>query len=176
MASQKENGMAFEWAIGSELARQTGATILENAYSNIPKVSFYTGITDARRSAFVRAAEVSVRHILEKEQINYSENFDGQIYFNSDAAGQQGDVRDVLLSFSGKTIGISCKSNHEALKHSRLSGPLDFVNSWGLDSQGCSDTYWSEISPLFSELKKIRIESNASALWANVEDKPARFY
>ena len=176
MASQKDNGMAFEWAIGSELARQTGAPIIKNAFSDVPKNAFETGITDSRRSSFIRAAEVAVQHILEKEQISHSDNFNGQIFFNSDAAGQSGDVRDVLLKTDNRIIGISCKSNHEALKHSRLSGVLDFVKSWGLDPNGCSKEYWDKVRPLFNELRSIRSESNANALWAELKEKPERFY
>ena len=70
MSSQKDNGMAFEWAIGSELSRQTGALIIENAFSNVPKNAFETGVTESKRASFVRAAEVAVQHILEKEQIS----------------------------------------------------------------------------------------------------------
>lgn len=176
MASQKDNGMAFEWAIGSELSRQTGAQILENAFSSVPKNAFENEITDSRRASFVRAAKVAVQHILEKEQISFSTDFNGQLTFNSDAAGQSGDVRDVLLKVGDRTIGISCKSNHEALKHSRLSGVLDFVQMWGLDPNGCSQIYWDKIKPLFNELKLIRKESDATALWADLENKPERFY
>lgn len=100
----------------------------------------------------------------------------GTIGFNSDAAGQSGDVIDVLLHIDGRDIGVSCKSNHEALKHPRLSGVLDFVESWGLDPVGCSQTYWDAVRPLFNELKSIREDSNATALWSSLERKPERFY
>lgn len=176
MASQKNNGMAFEWAIGFELARQTGAKIIQNPFSNSPKEAFENGIAESRRRSFLRAAEVAVKHILDKENVFYSSEFAGYVFFNSDAAGQSGDVRDVLLNFGERVIGISCKSNHEALKHSRLSGSLDFVKSWGLDSDGCSQEYWRRVNPLFSELKSIRKNSNATALWADLDQKPERFY
>jgi len=176
MSSQKENGMAFEWAMGCSLSRQTGAPIIENAYSYIPKNAFQNGITDTRRASFVRAAEVSIKHILEKEEVSYSEKFDGNVSFNTDAAGQKGDVRDVLLKVGDRIIGVSCKSNHEALKHSRLSGVLDFVKSWGLDQNGCSQVYWDSVRPLFNELKDIRKDSDSSALWSTLEHKAERFY
>ena len=53
MSSQKDNGMAFEWAIGAELARQTGSSIIENAFSNVPKNSFEAVIADSRRYSFI---------------------------------------------------------------------------------------------------------------------------
>jgi hypothetical protein len=176
MATQKVNGMAFEWAIAVDIAKQSGGSIIEDANSISPKNAFEAGISDTRRKSFMRAAEVAVKHILEKEQISHSESSDATITFNSDAAGQSGDVRDVLLHIGGRVIGVSCKSNHEALKHSRLSGVLDFVRSWGLDPDGCSQIYWDAIRPLFDELTLIRRDSNATALWSNLDQKPERFY
>jgi hypothetical protein len=176
MSSQKINGMAFEWAMGCALSKQTGALIIENDYSKTAKNAFESGITDSRRTSFVKAAEVSVKHILEKEEISFSEKFDGHVSFNTDAAGQEGDVRDVILKAGNRSIGISCKSNHEALKHSRLSGVLDFVSKWGLDENGCSQAYWDSIRPLFNELRAISDESAGSALWADLEHKAERFY
>ena len=74
MATQKVNGMAFEWAIAADIAKQSGGSIIEDAYSIGPKNAFEAGISDTRRKSFIRAAEVAVKHILEKEQISYSEN------------------------------------------------------------------------------------------------------
>ena len=176
MASQKENGMGFEWAIGLELSNQSGAPIINSAYSRGPQLAFEHKISTTRKQAFMRAAQVAIEHILEKEQITHSEQMAGEIIFNSDAAGQSGDVRDVLLRTGKKVIGVSCKSNHEALKHPRLSGTLDFVQSWGLDPHGCSPDYWRAVKPIFAELSSIRQESGATILWAQLENKPERFY
>lgn len=67
MATQKVNGMAFEWAIAANVANQSGGSIIEDANSIGPKNAFESGISDTRRKSFVRAAEVAVIHILEKE-------------------------------------------------------------------------------------------------------------
>ena len=37
------------------------------------------------------------------------------ISLQTDSKGQQGDVRDVLLTGNGWEIGMSCKHNHEAV-------------------------------------------------------------
>ena len=49
-----------------------------------------------------------------------------------DARGQQGDVRDVVCirPSEGWELGISCKHNHEALKHPRITKDADFGANW----------------------------------------------
>ncbi len=49
-----------------------------------------------------------------------------------DARGEEGDVRDVVCArpSEGWEIGISCKHNHEALKHPRVTKDADFGKDW----------------------------------------------
>jgi HaeIII restriction endonuclease len=75
-----------------------------------------------------------------------------------------------------KPSAFSCKNNHEALKHSRLSGKLDFVKKWEIQSAGCGEQYWTEIKPIFDELKRIKQESKSAALWSDLDNKADRFY
>ena len=62
-------------------------------------------------------------------------------------------------------FGISCKTNHAAYKHSRLSGTLDWVREWGLRAEGASDKYWDEVSPIFGRLKDLA-EKDPSLKWS----------
>jgi len=90
-----------------------------------------------------------------------------------DAMGIQGDVRDVLCIRRQNQweIGLSCKHNHTAVKHSRLSKTIDFGDSWfGIP---CSESYFNEIDPLFDKLEKLREQGE---LWRNIEDKEERYY
>lgn len=176
MSEQKTNGMAFEWAVGLTLESLTGCKIILDQNALPPKDAFETKINESKKENFLRAANGALVHILGKEKITNDSSNQGSIKFNSDADGQKGDVRDVLLHINGKTIGFSCKNNHEALKHSRLSGKLDFVKKWGLDDNGCSQSYWDKIKPIFSELKQIKDNSGSKELWDNLVDKPSRFY
>ncbi len=68
----------------------------------------------------------------------------------TDYQGQLGDVRDILVIrvVQKWEIGVSAKNNHRAVKHSRLSNDIDFGEKWL--GQQCSDTYFSEVSPIFS--------------------------
>lgn len=93
----------------------------------------------------------------------------------SDAKGQTGDVRDVLIvrSVQNWEIGISAKNNHRAVKHSRLSQQIDFGNKWlGLP---CSKEYFSEIEPVFDMLSKIR-ENDRAARWDVIDNKHEMVY
>lgn len=93
-----------------------------------------------------------------------------------DAVGQRGDVRDMLairiLNPETKwEIGISCKHNHLAVKHPRLSPKLDFGKKWlGVP---CSQNYFEEIKKVFSE---IEIQMRKKKYWNEIEDKEEKVY
>lgn len=97
----------------------------------------------------------------------------------ADAAGIKGDVRDVLCirKQNGWEIGLSCKHNHHAVKHSRLSDTIDFGQEWlGVP---CSKEYFEKVVPLFVELREIRDKSKEEgnpALWNDVEGKAKKYY
>jgi HaeIII restriction endonuclease len=175
MSAQTDNGRAFEWAVGVELHRLTKFQIQKNAFATNNQTAFDLAPT-LKQNDLLNAANTAVKHILEKEKQFIGLNNIGEITFNSDAAGKQGDVRDILITINGKTIGISCKNNHKALKHPRLSGTINFIKVWGIDPEGCSSTYWDAVKPLFDELSKIKNDSNRTALWDDLNDKPNRFY
>ena len=95
---------------------------------------------------------------------------------SQDFLGQSGDVRDVIIKGESKTIGFSCKNNHRAFKHSRLSGSIDFVRQWGISRSGASPIYWNAVKPIFAKLSDIRLNSAGTARWANLPNKIDDFY
>lgn len=175
MVSQVVMGKAFEWVTALAFSDQLDVEISET-----PEAVFASAclekIPTKRRDEFVQAAQFAVLHILEKEQNSPTIQRATSIRVASDAEGQRGDVRDVIVSSLNSELGISCKSNHEAFKHPRLSDRLDFLKSWGIVSEGCSDTYWSAIKPIFRELRDIRAASDGKALWQDLHDYENRFY
>ncbi len=176
MAKQKENGMAFEWAVGKAISSETSLPIVIDKFSEVPRICYEEKISERKRAVFDRAALAAVKHILVKEDICTWDISISSIKFNSDSAGQSGDVRDLIIEGPVRSLGISCKANHEALKHPRLSGRLDFTKKWGLSDSGCSLEYWNTIKPIFSELSAIKKSSKGLAIWENLEDKAERFY
>jgi HaeIII restriction endonuclease len=176
VAKQKENGMAFEWAVGKAIANTTQFQIIEDKFSRIPRLCYEEKISNKKRQIFDLAALISVQHILSKEAVENWDKSTSVIQFNNDAAGQKGDVRDLIIKNNRKELGISCKANHEALKHPRLSGRLDFIKKWGLSDGGCIPEYWNTIKPIFSELSTIKKSSKGTATWEDLVDKAERFY
>lgn len=88
-----------------------------------------------------------------------------RISIQGDSKGIAGDVRDIVIQRERDAweIGLSCKHNHSAVKHSRLSDTIDFGKEWlGFP---CSDEYWAAVKPLFQELREIRESSGKTAVW-----------
>jgi hypothetical protein len=169
-SKQMINGKAFEWAVAVAISQHTGFVIRHSQATKLAAYCF-TQISAGVQARFQRNAKSAIEHILGIESMLISKH--GFVRLNDDQAGQQGDVRDVIIECAGTEIGISCKTNHTALKHSRLSGSADFVKQWGLDDAGCSDQYWSKIRPLFEELAEYRM---GKVEWKKVPDVPKRFY
>ena len=97
-----------------------------------------------------------------------------RISIQGDSKGIAGDVRDIVIQRERDAweIGLSCKHNHSAVKHSRLSDTIDFGKEWlGFP---CSDEYWAAVKPLFQELREIRESSGKTAVWG--ENKAERYY
>lgn len=75
------------------------------------------------------------------------------LYIQTDAKGQEADVRDIIIQRPDITweIGLSIKHNHTAVKHSRLSKRIDFGKIWyGVN---CSEDYWQVVTPIFDFLQ-----------------------
>ena len=173
--TQVENGKAFEFAIASAFSEKLDAPIKGGRELELSKQCFEK-IELEKKNRFRRSAARAVAHILQLEVGRFGHRPRVSIRFNNDREGQSGDVRDVLVEHSDFELGVSCKTNHDAFKHSRLSGKIDFVKKWGLSSEGCSDDYWARIRPVFDELAEIRSTSGSTALWSHLERVPERFY
>ena len=173
--SQVDNGKAFEFAMAQALSKALDIPIIDGAEYQKTKSS-YEKVISKLQERFPMAASLAVQHIIEKESKNLESKEPQGIWIASDSLGQKGDVRDVVIQCKDSEIGISCKTNHDDFKHSRLSGTANFVNKWGLDPNGCSQEYWDVVKPLFAELSQIRKDSGAKALWSGQNDVPNRFY
>lgn len=95
-----------------------------------------------------------------------------------DAAGMAGDVRDVVISKLSSAsqvawqIGISCKHNHDAVKHPRISPTIDFGAMWlGLP---LADADFSQLGEIFAQVDADK--SQGVVDWSQVSDKEARYY
>jgi hypothetical protein len=176
MTVQLRNGKGFEWAIAMALATRLVVPILDNSHSRNAR-AHHELLPMEKQLQFEKAARVAIEHILSKEVSKLSASQPSSIRVSGDSEGVSGDVRDVsVLSAQSIIFGISCKSNHAAFKHSRLSGTIDWVKAWGLNSSGASQNYWNVVKPVFEELREIQVASDKQALWAKLPNKFFDYY
>lgn len=181
---QTSNGKAFEYACAVALHEQFSSSqqvvLVKSAQMETAR-KLYEDTLDEMKVLLDAAARAAVRSIrwLEPQLCEADKNEPLYLALQPDAAGIQGDVRDVLCirKQNGWEIGLSCKHNHHAVKHSRLSDTIDFGKEWL--NIPCSQEYFDKVVPLFTELRKMRDESRAigkPALWSDMESKAERYY
>lgn len=184
MAIQTSNGKAFEYACVDALYRKLSSdqeVVIEESPQMETARGFFNDAVGELKENITKAADAAARVILRLEpQLTYSGN-NTPLYLalQTDSKGQEGDVRDVLCirTQNGWEVGFSCKHNHHAVKHSRLSGTIDFGKDW-FDIP-CSYQYFIEAGRLFGELGEMRDASKVAEepiLWSHIEDKANRYY
>lgn len=141
----------------------------------------FISVEEAMKSDLIKAADAAVRVIRRLEPQLWNPNGNEPLYISLqiDAAGIKGDVRDVLCIRKQNKweIGLSCKHNHHAVKHSRLSDTIDFGKDWV--GVSCSNDYFSKVVPLFTELRNLRDDSKAAGnpmKWDAIDNKAEKYY
>lgn len=178
MGIQTRNGKAFEYACLQSLNNALSGTqevVIEQNSALEVAMEKYHGSSEEMRNNMDLGADAATRVILrlEPQLTTPLSNVPLFLSIQEDARGQQGDVRDVLCIRRQNEweIGLSCKHNHTAIKHSRLSRTIDFGDSWfGIPN---SQDYFDEINPLFDELDELK---ERGELWRNIENKEERIY
>lgn len=181
-----EYGKAYEYAclVALEVylnGRTTGSvTVVDSDAYRTARNAFQKAVREGVATNLTRAAQAAARVILRLEpQLEYG---DGalSLVIQTDAQGIAGDVRDVVCirGANGWKIGISCKHNHHAVKHSRLSDTIDFGAEWfGIP---CSHQYFNTIVPIFTELRRMRATAVENGdplpLWNDIPNKAERYY
>ena len=178
---QVKNGKAFEYACLNSLYTSllpNQEVIIENTPQLETARNALLGASDEMYEMLVLAANAATRVItrLEPQLEHPDKNIPLYLSIQADSQGQIGDVRDVLCirKQNGWEIGLSCKHNHRAVKHSRLSATIDFGEEW-FDIP-CSCEYFDTVNPLFEELKLMRDDSGNTAKWSELKSKNERFY
>jgi hypothetical protein len=172
MATQVVNGKGFEWAVATVAAERLRIP-LEAGKEQRHAAECFMKLSSVKQAHFRKCAEGAIAYVVEREKLPTGAT--GSVALSGDLAGETGDVRDVLIAVDGRRIGLSCKTNHEAFKHQRLSGTIDFVRKWGLGGE-CSENYWAAVGPIFAELTEIRDLSKSTTTWASIEGYQERYY
>ena len=168
---QVRNGKAFEYAIAYQyyayLQRIGINAVLVESSLTIAR-EYYNEKSRAEQIRFDRAAQQTIDTMVKLEPgLTHATGPSDilHIYLNTDAKGEDGDVRDVVFKRTCPLweIGFSAKNNNDAVKHSRLGKQLDFGTSWmGIP---CSNNYWERIAPLFADLER---KKNQRITWESL--------
>lgn len=178
MAQQTKWGKAFEYAclnaFWSRLKDIQDVEIVQTPALQTARNCYYEADSDmiAKMDA---AAEAATRMLfrLEPQLENPNNNTPLLLSVQDDKQGVAGDVRDVLCirSQNDWEIGLSCKHNHDAVKHSRLSQTIDFGSLWlGIP---CTTQYFLRIKPVFDLLNEWKEQG---IKWRDVKDKEETVY
>lgn len=185
MAKQTTYGKAFEYAclisLYNRYSPSQSVIIHESPQYDTAKSKFFS-LDAAIKYRLIRAARAACVIIDRLEpQLNYPSAGTSPLVLSlqADEAGQKGDVRDVICLRKGNNweIGLSCKHNHEAVKHSRLSATINFGKDWF--GKTCSDSYFSKVVPIFNELAELRAlgrSRNKPIMWRDLPDKLDKYY
>ena len=144
--NQTELGKAFEYACAFAIFdkyKDGKSVIIERSPQVDTAKGFFDYLSSLEREKYIKSAEAAIRIIQRLEPMMDNMSADFIISLQTDSKGQQGDVRDVLLSIDKWEIGLSCKHNHEAVKHSRLSDTIDFGKDWF--GKACSHEYFDAV-------------------------------
>lgn len=172
MSKQSENGKAFEYACLSTLNNLLSSTqeVLLNkdeAFATAKKD--FESINPDEQKNMSQAAKAGMELLFKFEPIlqNPLDESPLTLSIQKDvvARGQNADVRDVVCSREEDNweIGFSCKHNHDAVKHSRISPKIDFGAEWL--GEKCSDEYWTTVRSVFNKLAPYK-----GIAWADVTD------
>lgn len=181
-ASNTINGKAFEYAcltaVREKLQTLGKDVILSETAAFNTAMKAFEALDGKKQERYMMAATTAVKMIngLEPRLLNGGGSLVLEISPDAAAVGSEGDVRDVLCIRTGMKdgewqIGLSCKHNHEALKHPRITEKKDFGTDWM--SIPCSQAFMDEISPVIDPL--IQFEQD-KVLWRNLEKKFDTYY
>ncbi len=164
---QTESGKAFEYAIAQAISRETGAEFVKNDAMESTSGAYYK-MRQTPSSLIDKAATKAVLFLIQHDtNLKQAKS----VVLQPDRAGRSGDVRDVVIAVKNGELGISAKSNHAGVKHSRLSGAIDFGKEWA--GHPVSPSYFKSVRPIFDSLRALRREKK---LFRDVPNKGAVIY
>ena len=181
-SKQMTTGKAFEYALLSQfeekLKEKTNVEVIKNSSFDIAKGCF-ENTSETEQSDYLLSSSFAVNFLMDIEprlSNDIGKEDILQLEILSDDHGKEGDVRDVLAIrlLQKWEIGVSAKNNHKAVKHSRLSGKIDFGEKW--IGRKVSKEYFDTVRPIFENLGKLRQESKATKKWSELGDYHSSIY
>ena len=175
--NSNNQGRAYEYAWMTallELLKPLRKTDVVHNSSYEANERAWNAISQEKQKLYTTSANAAANTIVELEPMMDENSADTLLLeFQKDEAGENGDVRDIVIHRDDIDweIGLSIKHNHDAVKHSRLSHVLDFGKEWyGVP---CSHDYWNDINQVFELLK---CEKDRVTAWADLDKKEETVY
>ena len=178
---QTIQGKAFEYAclqsIATKLQEESKTIEIKDTKAYRTARDAFLALSDDEKKRYMLAANTAIKIIfpLEPKLQNEDSDLPLLISISSDsiAKGSQGDVRDIvcLRMRSGWEIGFSCKHNHQALKHPRITEAKDFGKAWV--GYPCSEKYLATVRNILQPIEELQ---RSGINWSDVPDKIERFY
>lgn len=176
-SKSNDQGRAFEFVtlltLCSEINKVRKAEIEKNS-SYFAAEKAWNAINKDIQNNLKHSAQAAIEVIFEMEPLILEEDTDIlNLKIQQDEAGENGDVRDILIIRKGIEweVGLSLKHNHFAVKHSRLSKNLDFGDKWY--QVKCSSEYWNQVNPIFNYLQE---EKDKGTNWRDLHAKETDVY
>lgn len=174
MASNVVTGKAFEYATLAAFRHMLQKLGVDVAVEKSPALDTakqaYLDLGDAARADYRDAALAGAAMVVPLEPGLFVCDAADPLHvgIQADARGQAGDVRDVVFSRPGRgwEVGVSCKHNHEALKHPRVTEGADFGADWiGVP---CSGDFLGRIAAV---MQTVRLWESQKTKWRDHDDK-----
>lgn len=128
-------------------------------------------------NTYERAAKVAAAYLRMTEPIfSRPDGLHVVLSAMPDSAGVKGDVRDICFHVYKDTekkslvkeLGISCKNNHEAVKHPRITENPDFAKEWTKGKYSCSSSFMNKMKEIQKVIEEYQKNYNT---WSEVEEK-----
>ena len=177
MSSKSNNyGRAYEFAfincLNNEITLKRKCKIVENKSYGAAK-NAWDNIDEHLQADLLISAASAVEKLFDLEPLLLEGNDILEFFIQSDSSGENGDVRDIIISRNeiNWEIGLSIKHNHFAVKHSRIAKTLDFSSKWF--GNPCTSSYWNNVSKIFDYLDNFK---NKNKKWSEVPKKNINVY
>lgn len=173
MAGQTITGKAFEYAclvaFREEILNSGKYVEVEDSPQFKTAQDAFFVLSNESKDAYMQAAKTAVKLIFPLEPMITNGMGSIILSLNTDASGVAGDVRDLLCirMLEGWEIGVSCKHQHEALKHPRITNSCDFGSDWV--GEPCSEEFINTLNYILKPL-------DGTKKWNEFEDKQSEFY
>lgn len=160
------NGKAFEYACLESIARHCGDIVNNSPLATAARA--YNMVDAQHRADLDKAADAATRLLipLEPMLLGGDERLLLWLAADSFAIGSDGDVRDVLCKRGNWSLGLSCKHNHAALRHPRITESCDFGTDWM--GKPCSKEFIDRVRRVTGTL--------TGFCWSGTRNKFDRYY